>query len=152
MNAAPLPVWKRVAAFLIFTAVGPLAGFAVLLLISLYVGGWKFVPDFKSIRSLFGLAFLSGFAYLLGVVQAALTGLVAAFSFNRRQLVRFWPVVIAGAVTAIAFILVPGKISDRTDPWVATTFVIVHVGSALLCYLLANLALWPFRNRQTESA
>jgi hypothetical protein len=151
VNAAPLPVWKRVAVFLIFTAVGPLAGVAVLLLISLYAGGWKFVADLELAGTFLSISFLTSIAYFIAFAQAALTGLVAAFSFSRRQLIRFWPVIAASVFIAAAFLLIE-VLSDPVDSWVATGLVIVHVGSALLCYLLANLALWPFRNRQTESA
>lgn len=145
------PVWKRVMVFLIFTVAGPPASFAILLLISLYVGGWNFAADLELVGTFLNISFLTSFAYFIAFAQAALTGLVAAFSFGRRQLVRFWPVIAGGALIAAAFLLIPG-LGDPIDRWVATGLVIVHAGSALLCYLLANLALWPFRIAKNESA
>jgi hypothetical protein len=151
VSAAAVPVWKRVTAFLIFTAVGPLAGFAVLLLMTLYIGGWSFAADPELVGAFLGISFLTSFAFFIALVEAALTGLVAAFSFTQRQLIRFWPVVAAGALIAAILLLVSG-LSDPIDRWVAAGYVAIHAGSALLCYLLTNLALWPFRIAKNESA
>lgn len=105
MNAAPLPVWKRVAVFLIFTAVGPTRGgrgaaFDLALRRRLEICS----ADLELAGTFLSISFLTSIAYFIAFAQAALTGLVAAFSFSRRQLIRFWPVIAASVFIAAAFL------------------------------------------------
>ena len=127
--------------FLIFVIGGPPIGFAVLLLESFLLpltgitphavasGPWQ-APRFREVGLLLGASFVFGGA------QAVLTSLVATLSFGFSDYTRvsLTAVSVTAVLAGLGFVL----LLRGPVPWgMAAGLMVVHVGAALGCWLLA---------------
>ena len=131
--------------FLIFVIGGPPIGFAVLLLESPLLallgitahpvasGPWQAPP-------LWEVGLFLGASFVFGGAQAVLTGLVAALSFGFSDYTRvsLMAVLVTAVLAGVGFVL----LLRGPVPWgMAAGLIVVHVGAALGCWLLAAAAI-----------
>ncbi|HEY7092880.1 MAG TPA: hypothetical protein VH393_06860 [Ktedonobacterales bacterium] len=126
--------------FLIFAVAGPPLGFLVLLFGgSLLSGSMRnlAIPDLHTLRA---LGVFSLFAYLLGGLQAALVGLVAALTQYRHSSERIplLPVVLASLITGVAYVGLMAMKSHKFAVVDAAAMLGVHVGAGLGGWLIAS--------------
>jgi hypothetical protein len=142
---------KTALVFLIFLIAGPPVG--ILLTWAMAMSLAYILGDFPTrdlplhLRSL-GIFVIA--SYALGGVQALFVACVAAVvqSMSRVGLVPVRPVLVACLLASLAL---PGftiVTSQSLPPWdMVLALVGLHIGSGILCWLICNALLWPFRPR-----
>jgi hypothetical protein len=147
---------KTALVFLIFLVAGPPVGillmWAMVMSLAYILGG---LPTRDLPLHLRSLSFFMVASYMLGGAQALFVACVAAVvqSMSRVGLVPVRPVLVACLLASVAY---PAFmiVADRSPPpWeMLLAWVGLHVGSGLLCWLICNAVLWPFRRRFVNQA
>jgi hypothetical protein len=144
---------KSILVFLIFLIIGPpLTGFAMLAFGSA-IGGGEF-PWLDAATSRRTAAFTLVISYIFGGWQALAVAFVAAAfqSRTRSQLVPLLPVVLTSAFAGVVFIVVLAIKGGQLPAFgLIVLFFCLHLGAGIVCWLIANILLWPFRRRQTST-
>jgi hypothetical protein len=147
---------KTVLVFLIFLAAGPPLGILVFwaIVIVLRDAPLSFSTyDLSLHLRSFGV-FTVG-SYIFGGLQALFVACVAAIaqSMSRAGLVPLLPIILASLFVSAAFaVFVAVKSMSLFFGVVPLLFLGLHVGSGLLCWLICNTVLWPFRRRSANQA
>lgn len=140
----PLPLSrspaKALGVFAIFVIVGPLLAVVFAIGILPFFGGSFLPQDVGSF--IFGIGRLMNASYSLGSLQAAAIGLVAAlwlFVLRTPRIPLLLIVLLSLAIAAFAAVLVEHWSSaPGPDLGVALAILILHVGPAIGCGLIAN--------------
>jgi uncharacterized membrane protein HdeD (DUF308 family) len=94
-------------------------------------------------------------SYAVGGLQALFVGGVAAIvqSMSRAGLVPFWPVLVACLLAGAAYPIFTILKNQSLPYWeMSLLFFGLNVGSGILCWLICNAVLWPFRRRSANQA
>lgn len=147
---------KTVLVFLIFLLAGPpvgiLAVWAMVIVLG-YVMGASATPDLSAHLRSFGVFAVASYAF--GGVQALFAGGVAAVvqAMSRGGLVPARPVLVACLLAGLAYPAFAIATNRSLPPWdTLLAFIGQHVGSGILCWLICNAVLWPFRRRSANQA
>jgi hypothetical protein len=143
---------KAVAVFLIFAIVGPpIAALIAIGIIPFFEPGWSIVAENVE-DSINGIGRLLSAAYFLGSLQLGVTGFAAALwlFFARRPRVSVILVLLTSFATAVVavFVLANPMAMPAPDPGIVAAFLVLHVGAAIGCWLVANALLrtWEWRH------
>jgi hypothetical protein len=148
---------KTALVFLIFLVAGPPLGavlFWAIFLISKFLGhNPPLVHHLPVVLQLVGISVVA--SYAVGGVQALLVGGVAAIfqSMSRAGLVPFWPVLVACLLAGAAYPVFTILKNQSLPYWemVLLSFGL-NLGSGILCWMICNAVLWPFRRRSANQA
>lgn len=107
----------------------------------------RMVPlaELSKSMGLFGLL-----SYMFGGVQAACVAMVVAVVQFKRpsDFVRFVPMLVATLVVAMAVnVIFIARMGMRPELLMLAVLG-AHLGAGIVCWLIANAVLWPFRRRQ----
>jgi hypothetical protein len=141
---------KTALVFLIFLAVGPPLGFLVLWGTALIFGQGQPAAPYGLSVYLRTFGFFAIASYAVGGVQALFLAFVASIAqaASRTGLVPFRPVFFGALFVTVAYGAVVMVKSARPPGWEGLSiFFVLHVGSTILCWLVCNTVLWPFRRR-----
>jgi hypothetical protein len=146
---------KTALVFLIFLVAGPPLGalfiWAILLIGTIIGHHTPSVHHLSAVLELVGISVLA--SYAVGGLQALFVGGVAAIvqSMSRAGLVPFWPVLVACLLAAAAYPVFAILKNQSLPYWeTALLFFGLTVGSGILCWLICNAVLWPFRRRSAN--
>jgi hypothetical protein len=144
---------KTVLVFLIFLGIGPPLGFLVMWATALAFGVGQPAASYDASAYLKVFGFFAVASYIVGGVQALFLAVVASIAqaASRDGLVPFRAVFFAALfVTAAygAFMLIKNAGALAWEG--LSIFFVLHVGSTILCWLLCNAVLWPFRRRSAS--
>jgi hypothetical protein len=135
--------WRPVLIVLIFAFLGPIFGmlslFAYAAISTLMIEPFSLDGMPSLARFIAGLLFLFGFSYLYGGIQAAITGIAAAWSYARNGRVCLKHVLFAAAlcyaaVFGFAFSRL-GQAFFGANIWF---MVVPHLFAAFFCWLLVS--------------
>jgi hypothetical protein len=148
---------KTALVFLIFLAAGPPLGGLLIWTIFLI---WAILGhNPPSVHHLSAHLQLSGIyalaSYAVGGLQALFVGCVAAIvqSMSRAGLVPFWPVLVACLLAGVAYPAFTILKNQSLPHWdMLLPFFGLQVGSGILCWLICNALLWPFRRLSANQA
>jgi hypothetical protein len=144
---------KTALVFLIFLAAGPPLGGLALWTIAVVLGR---IPAALSMHDLSlhlqALSVVALASYIFGGVQAQFVACVAAIvqSMSRVGLVPFLPILLAALLAGGANAAFLVMRNERQPLWDLVPLIGLHVGSGLLCWLICNAVLWPFRRRSAN--
>jgi hypothetical protein len=142
---------KAALVFMIFLAAGPPLGSLLLWFIVIIAGPIPLPSSLHEVSvhlrmiGLFAVA-----SYIFGGLQALFVATVAAVfqSLSRLGLVPVRPVLIACLLASAVYPVFLFVKDHNPPPWsFVLASVALHVGSGLLCCLICNTVLWPFRRR-----
>jgi hypothetical protein len=142
---------KTVLVFFVFAGAGPPIGSLIV-----ETGVFLFSPappvphGFRFYLDHLGTAAL--FSYILGGLQALFVAAVAViFQVKvRTGFVPFLPILVSSLIACVVVAIVLGRGDlDDIPSYVATLLVVFafHVTCGILCWLICNGLLWPFRPR-----
>ncbi|KRQ98823.1 hypothetical protein CQ10_25920 [Bradyrhizobium valentinum] len=145
---------KTALVFLIFLAAGPPFGFLVIWATAMIFGPSQPVASYGPSAYLQTFGFFAIASYIAGGVQALFLAFVASIAqaASRTGLVPFWPVFFGALFITVAYAVF--MMVKRAGPpaWEGLSILLVlHVGSTILCWLVCNAVLWPFRRRSNPS-
>jgi hypothetical protein len=141
--------------FAIFALMGPPIAVLIFIgLLPLIEQGRSIAPE--SIEDLVrGIGRLVAIAYVVGGLQMGATGLVAALwlFLRRRERVSLVLVLLVALVLAIAAVLVLAKPMSMPapDPGIVAIVIVLHVGAAAGCWLIANALLWALERPEART-
>ena len=144
---------KTVLVFLIFLAVGPPLGVLVMWGTALIFGQGQPAASYGLSAYLRTFGFFAIASYIVGGVQALFLAFVASIAqaASRTGLVPFRPVFFGALFITVAY--AGFMMVKRAGPpaWEGVSiFLVLHVGSTILCWLVCNAVLWPFRRRLVD--
>jgi len=146
---------KTALVFLFFAVAGPPLG-SLIVWASAIVLGVVPSPSARDLSAHLGsLALFAVASYIFGGLQALFVAVVAAIaqSMSRSGLVPFRPVLFASLMASAAYVVFAVVKSEKLPSWdTLLGFASLHVGTALLCALICNTLLWPFRRRFVNQA
>ena len=144
---------KTAVVFVIFLVAGPPIGLLLALATALILAhGEPAASNNLSVYlQMFGVfAFAS---YIAGGVQALFLAFVASIAqaSSRTALMPFRPVFFGALFITVAFAVFMMIKNAGPSAWeVLSIFFVLHVGSTILCWLVCNAVLWPFRRRSDQ--
>jgi hypothetical protein len=141
---------KTALVFLIFLAVGPPLGFLVMWGTALIFGQGQPAAPYGLSVYLRTFGFFAIASYVVGGIQALFLAFVASIAqgASRTGLVPFRPVFFGALFITVAYAVVVMVKSAGPPGWEGLSiFFVLHVGSTILCWLVCNTVLWPFRRR-----
>ncbi|CAN7663406.1 hypothetical protein LJR220_006287 [Bradyrhizobium sp. LjRoot220] len=146
---------KTALVFLIFLVAGPPLGalliWAVLLIWAIISHNPPSVHHYH--LQMVGISVLA--SYAVGGLQSLFVGGVAAIvqSMSRAGLVPFRPVLVACLLAGAAYPVFTILKNQSLPYWeMLLLFFGLSVGSGILCWLICNAVLWPFRRRSANQA
>jgi hypothetical protein len=145
---------KTVLVFLIFLAAGPPLGFLLIWATGMIFGQGRPAAPYGLSVYLRTFGFFAIASYIAGGVQALFQAFVASIAqtASRTGLVPFRPVFFGSLFITVAY--AGFMMVKRAGPpaWEGLSiFLFLHVGSTILCWLVCNAVLWPFRRRLVGS-
>jgi len=144
---------KTALVFLIFVAVGPPLGFLVLWATALAFGAGQPAGSYNVSAYLKVLGFFAVASYIAGGVQALFLAFVASIAqaASRDGLVPLRAVVFGALFITVAYGIFMIVKDGGALGWEGLSiFFVLHVGSTILCWLVCNALLWPFRRRSAN--
>jgi hypothetical protein len=147
---------KTALVFLIFLLLGPPVGILavwVMVIAVSYVLGASKAPDLPAHLKTFSV--FAAASYMFGGVQALFVGGVAAVvqAMSRQGLVPVRPVLVACLLAGLAYPAFAIATNRSLPDWdMLLALIVLHAGSGLLCCLICNAVLWPFRRRSANQA
>ena len=144
---------KTALVFLIFLAAGPPLGFLLLWATAIMFGQGQPAASYNLSAYLRTFGFFAIASYIAGGVQALFLAFVASIAqaASRTGLVPFRPVFLGSLFITVAY--AGFMMVKRAGPpaWEGLSiFLVLHVGSTILCWLVCNAVLWPFRRRLVD--
>jgi hypothetical protein len=144
---------KTALVFLIFVAVGPPLGFLVLWATALPFGAGQPAGSYDLSAYLKVFGFFAIASYIAGGVQALFLAFVASIAqaASRDGLVPFRAVFLGALFITVAYGVFMIVKDGGALGWEGLSiFFVLHVGSTILCWLVCNALLWPFRRRSAN--
>jgi hypothetical protein len=141
---------KTALVFLIFLAAGPPFGFLVIWATGMIFGQGQPAANYGLSAHLRMFGFFAIASYSAGGVQALFLAFVASIAqaVSRTGLVPFRPVFFGALFITVAYAVFLMVKSAGPPAWEGLSiFLVLHVGSAILCWLVCNAMLWPLRRR-----
>lgn len=141
---------KTALVFLIFLAAGPPFGFLVIWATAMIFGASQPVASYGPSAYLRTFGFFAIASYIAGGVQALFLAFVASIAqaASRDGMVPFRPVFFGSLFVTVAYALFMIVKSAGLPGWEGLSiFLVLHTGAAILCWLVCNAVLWPFRHR-----
>jgi hypothetical protein len=138
---------------LVFAIFGPPLGAAVVLILGALVAGQSLNWSNPTGGWLQAAVLVLMVAYMFGGIQALIVGIAMCAWQLRGQsaLLPLKPVLIVTAVVVIGALALAGISSaDSLTSEFVPGVIAVHFGASLGCWAIANLLLWPMRNRSQE--
>ena len=141
---------KTVLVFLIFLAAGPPLGFLLIWATALAFGVGQPAASYDLSAHLKVFSFFAVASYLAGGVQALFLAIVASIAqaASRDGLVPFRAVFFGALfITAAYAVFMVIKDAGKLGWEGLSIFLVLHVGSTIMCWLVCNALLWPFRRQ-----
>ena len=144
---------KTALVFLIYLAAGPPLGFLLIWATAMIFGQGLPAANygFSVYLRTFGVFAIA--SYIAGGVQALFLAFVASIAqaASRTGLVPFRPVFFGALFITVAYAVFMMVKSAGPPAWEGLSiFFVLHVGSTILCWLVCNVVLWPFRRRSDQ--
>ena len=139
---------KTALVFLIFLAAGPPLGFLLVWATGMIFGHGQPAASYNLSAYLRAFGFFAIASYIAGGVQALFLAFVASIAqaASRTGLVPFRPVFFGALFITVAYAVFMMVKSAGPPAWEGLSiFFVLHVGSAIWCWLVCNTVLWPFR-------
>ncbi|UPJ48927.1 hypothetical protein IVB30_39025 [Bradyrhizobium sp. 200] len=141
---------KTALVFLIFLAAGPPLGLLLVWATAMIIGQGQSAANYGLSAHLRTFGFFAIASYIAGGVQALFLAFVASIAqaASRTGLVPFRPVLFGALFVTVAYaVFMMVKNADPPAWERLSIFFVLHVGSTILCWLVCNTVLWPFRRR-----
>jgi hypothetical protein len=141
---------KTVLVFLIFLAAGPPLGFLLIWATALAFGVGQPAASYDPSAYLKVFGFFAVASYIAGGVQALFLAFVASIAqaASRNGLVPFRAVFFGALFITVAYaIFMVIKDAGKLGWEGLSIFLVLHVGSTIMCWLVCNALLWPFRRQ-----
>jgi hypothetical protein len=145
---------KTALVFLIFLVAGPPVGILFVWAMTIVLGyilGASATLDLSAHLRTFGVFAVA--SYMFGGAQALFVACVAAVvqSMSHAGLVPFRPVLAACLLASVAYPAFTIATNQSPPPWdMLLAMIGLHVGGGMLCWLICNAILWPFRRRSAN--
>ena len=146
---------KTALVFLIFLVAGPPLGLLLVSATALILAHGEPAASYSLSAYLRMFGFFAIASYSAGGVQALFLAFVASIAqaVSRTGLVPFRPVFFGALFVTVAYAVFMMVKSAGPPAWERLSiFLVLHVGSTILCWLVCNAVLWPFRRRPNEQA
>jgi hypothetical protein len=144
---------KTALVFLIFLAAGPPLGFLLMWATAMILGPGRPAASYDLSVYLRTFGFFAIASYIAGGVQALFLAFVASIAqaSSRAGLVPFRPVFSGALFVTVAYAIFMMIKNAGPPAWEGLSiFLFLHVGSTILCWLVCNAMLWPFRRRADQ--
>jgi hypothetical protein len=144
---------KTALVFLIFLVVGPPIGLVLVSATTLLLAHGEPAASYNLSAYLRTFGFFAIASYIAGGVQALFLAFVASIAqaTSRTGLVPFRPVFFGALFVTVAYAVFMMIKNAAPPAWEGLSiFFILHVGSTILCWLVCNAVLWPFRRRADQ--
>ncbi len=141
---------KTALVFLIFLVVGPPIALLLVLATALLLAHGEPAASYDLSAYLRMFGFFAIASYIAGGVQALFLAFVASIAqaTSRAGLVPFRPVFFGALFITVAYAAFMVVKNVGPPAWESLSiFFVLHVGSSILCWLVCNAVLWPFRRR-----
>ena len=144
---------KTALVFFIFLVAGPPIAILLVSATTLILAQGEPAASYNLSAYLRMFGFFAAASYIAGGVQALFLAFVASIAqaASRTGLVPFRPVFFGALFVTVAYAVFM-MIKDAAPPaWEGLSiFFVLHVGSTILCWLVCNAVLWPFRRRADQ--
>jgi hypothetical protein len=146
---------KTVLVFLIFLVAGPPLGLLIVWSTAMLLGHSQPDASYNLLAHLRVFGVFAIASYMAGGIQALFLAFVASIAqaASRDGLVPFRPVLFGALFITAAyavFMIIKASGPFAWEQW--SIFLVLHVGSTILCWLVCNALLWPFRRRFVNQA
>jgi hypothetical protein len=146
---------KTALVFLIFLAAGPPFGVLMVWATAMFLGHSPPDPSYNLSGHLRTFGVFAIASYMAGGIQALFLAFVASIAqaASRDGLLPLRPIFFGAVFVTVAYGVFM-LIRDAGSPaWERLSiFLVLHVGSAMLCWLVCNAILWPLRRQKTQVA
>jgi hypothetical protein len=144
---------KTALVFLIFLVVGPPIAILLVSATTLVFAHGEPAASYNLSGYLRMFGFFAIASYIAGGVQALFLAFVASIAqaASRTGLVPFRPVFLGALFITVAYAVFMTIKNAGPPAWEGLSiFFVLHVGSTILCWLVCNAVLWPFRRRSDQ--
>ena len=141
---------KTALVFIVFLVVGPPIAILLVSATTLILAHGEPAASYNPSAYLRTFGFFAIASYIAGGVQALFLAFVASIAqaSSRTGLVPFRPVLFGALFITVAYAVFMMIKNAGPPAWEGLSiFLVLHVGSTILCWLLCNALLWPFRRR-----
>ena len=144
---------KTALVFFIFLIVGPPIAILLVSATTLILAHGEPAASYNLSSYLRMFGFFAIASYIAGGVQALFLAFVASIAqaASRTGLVPFRPVFFGALFITVAYAVFMMIKNAGPPAWEGLSiFFVLHVGSTILCWLVCNAVLWPFRRRSDQ--